>query len=431
MLKHITGLLVLTLVLLTASHAISETEINVTGEVRVRSELDSKSFEDGVDPLHYTWLRTRVTTDAKIEDNTHAVIQFQDSRKYGENGLSGSLSNGKNVDIHQAYLQVDHLWNNGIGVKAGRFEVVLGGQRLFGSVGWHNVGRSWEGTQFWLNREQFRVDAFCLKKMELNNTTGNTDFDIIGGQLTCKKIKTEVFGFYENDALKGTTVVTRSDTAVIFPSDYQNLQRFTFGIHRKNKINQFDCELNAAYQLGTMQSWLSPDTTNLTIDEMELDISAFMFTWELGYNFDNPQKLRIAAGIDYTSGDDNAADDKYKAFNNLYYTGHKFRGFMDYFLASPASGLMDIMLRGKFNPTNGWTVKGDIHLFKRTAEYVDYNGAMTKDAGTEFDLTVSTNRIAGLKFAAGGGVFLPTDAFAGVDSPDPAFWGWLQATAGF
>jgi len=414
------------IVLISAGPAMAETVVNISGQVRVRSEISDRSFDTTAKTQQYTFLRTRVMADAAIDDNTHAFVQFQDSRMLGDNGYSGSLSDAKNVDIHQAYLKVDHLWKNGIGFKAGRFEVNLGNQRVFGGVGWHNVGRSWEGFQTWLDRENVRFDAFWLKKMELNSTTGNADFDIVGAHATIKSANLDLFGFYECDAKYATT--TLNDT-LMFSSTHKTLGRINLGVHWKKKRQQFDFEVNAVYQTGKIQQWDQPAIDSLA--SVEHDIAALMFTFEGGYTFDRPCKPRLALGVDYTSGDDNLADTDYKAYNNLYYTGHKYRGYMDYFLGSDSRGLMDIMLRVKANPTEGWTVKGDFHLFRTATEYVDFSDATTKDVGMEFDFGVVTSRVAGVNLAAGVSLFLPTESYVGMADPDPTFWNYFQATANF
>ncbi|MFH1374160.1 MAG: alginate export family protein [bacterium] len=433
MIKVAMQTIILVVAVLITGQAMAETDVNITGQVRVRSELSDRSFDSTAKAQQYTYLRTRVMADAAIDDNTHAVVQFQDSRTLGAGGFSGDHTTGdaKNVDLHQAYLQVDHLWENGPGLKAGRFEVNLGNQRVFGSVGWHNVGRSWEGFQAWLDRENVRFDAFWLKKMELDDVTGNTDYDIFGAYATIKPANLDLFAFFEHDAYQDdSTPVTNAPTGTFY-SHHKRLKRLNLGLHYKRTYQQFDFDVNAVYQTGKMQQWDEPVPDSLA--SVEHDIAALMFTFEGGYTFDRSCKPRLGLGIDYASGDDNLIDTDHKAYNNLYYTGHKFRGYMDYFLGSGSEGLMDVMLRLKVNPTEGWTVKGDLHLFRTATEYADFSDttATTRDVGMEFDLGVSTVRVAGVNLAAGTSVFLPSESYVGMADPDPTFWSYFQATANF
>jgi len=139
----------------------------------------------------------------------------------------------------------------------------------------------------------------------------------------------------------------------------------------------------------------------------------------------------VAVAVDYASGDDNIADGKAKHYDNLYYTGHKFRGYMDYFVESSMYGLADLMVHGSLSPLEGWTVRGDLHYFTRATEYVDYRGEETKDLGVELDLTVTTSRVAGVSLTGGGSVFLPSESFAQTEDPEPGLWGYVMATVDF
>jgi len=163
-------------------------------------------------------------------------------------------------------------------------------------------------------------------------------------------------------------------------------------------------------------------------DADEYDISAFMFTFEGGMTFqDSELKPRVAVGIDYSSGDDDFTDEKVSTFTNAYYTGHKFRGYMDYFLGSHEYGLIDLMFRGKINPAPGWTIKGDFHHFTTAKEY-DISGTETsKDVGMEFDFTVITSKVPGVKLALGASIFMPTENWEGFEDPEKGFWAYTQA----
>ncbi len=414
-------------------------DITVSGQVRLREQLDDKSFDTAGAANQFADMRTRVGVAATVDDNAHAFVQFQDSRVAGANSLSGTLNDGKNVDLHQAFIQIDNIFGEGWGGKAGRFEFSHGNERVFGPVGWDNVGRAWEGIMFWNDRPDFRVTAFSLKALELQSSAYNRDFDIFGlyGNIRAMdNCKLNLFGFYEYDA----------DTN-FYAAGINKLNRINLGLYYQRNYQQFDFELNGVYQTGKQPFGMAgvdttvwgnphlPDsvTIDMTTVSSELDISAFMFTFEAGYTFQAPGSLRLAVGVDYTSGDDNPSDDKYKAYNNLYYTGHKFRGYMDYFVNWGKPGLKDFMVRGRVEPLSGWIVNCDLHFFDAHQKYPDRLDTLrvTKRIGTEIDLTVSTTRVAGVNLTAGASVFLPDESFAGIKNPDPGFWAWSMATLNF
>ncbi|MCP4685085.1 MAG: alginate export family protein, partial [bacterium] len=392
--------------------AYAETEYEISGQVRVRNEFDEKFLGRDYYTRSFQILRTRITVDATVDSNAHAFVQFQDSRMFGDRDLygnlqSGTLNDGRNVDIHQAYIQVDRVAVDGLGGKAGRFEFNLGNQRVFGAVGWHNVGRSWEGVQVWYERPGYQVTGFYLKAYERNHTQFHRDYDIYGGVLAIESLNLELFGAYEWNAERGL--------------NSNALNRISLGGYLKRQHHQFDLEANAVYQTGDMD---------------DVDIAAYMVTGEIGYTFQCDRKTRLALGFDISSGDDTPNDSESKTYNNLYYTGHKFRGHMDYFLSSNTAGLMDLMFRARTNPAKGWVLKTDFHYFMTAQDYLDpYENALTSDVGLEIDASVVTTRIKGITFATGISVFLPQESFVRLNTgnpllteSDPTWWVYNQAT---
>lgn len=402
-------LIMLCLIVLLASQIYGETDITTSGEVRIRCEYNNdtdKVFDKDDATVHQTLMRTRLNIDAEINDNTSAFIQLQDSRRFGD-PESGDVGDHGDVYLHQGYITVNHLWNNGLGVKIGRFEVNLGNQRVFGAVGWSNVGRVWDGTQFFFNSNNNEFKGYWLRPRDDFNTNENTDFDIFGISANFKPVNLELFGFYVIDAVK----------PIATEDSINRVKGLVFGLYYYWTNNQFDFNTNFVYQSGKYAA-----------SNTEYDVAAFLFTYEAGYTFESNMSPRLAAGIDFSSGDDNGfSDGEYKSYYEFAYTGHKFRGYMDYFINSTTSGLVDIMLRGKLNPVDGWTVKGDFHIFSSA---VERNASGDKGIGSEFDLTVSTSNISGVKFDAGFSMFMPHEEWVGSDA-ETALWYYLMMTAGF
>ncbi len=408
-------LLVAMLVLAMSIPALAVTKVTVNGQVRFRQMFDDRDrmFDTTAAMDQYGELRTRVGIRADVNENAFAFVQFQDSRVTGY-PASGDLSSRMNVDLHQGYIQVNNIFNNGWGFKAGRFEFNAGNQRVFGAVGWDNVGRSWEGCQGWWDQPDFVITGMWLKSVENRKYTYNQDYDIFGLYSTIKKINLDLFAFWEHNA----------DTSGL-TTGVNKLDRYDLGMYYHRVYKEWDFTMNGVYQLGKMPSTFPMDTT-------EMDIAAFLFTFEAGYTFPGSKNARIAAGIDYASGDDGKDSTKFKAYNNMYYTGHKFRGYMDFFLGSNMAGLMDIILRGSFDPAPGWTLKGDFHYFSTAQDYYgSVSNSMTKDVGMEIDLTLSTTRISGIKLVGGASLFLPQDDFAEMKDADPGFWGYTMAIMDF
>ncbi len=402
------------------STSLAETQTNITGQIRLRDEYNKRQFDPDNNHMQtFSELRTRVRVEAIVDSNSHAVVQFQDSRELGGQNawgqrVSGTTNDDEGVGVHQAYVQVDRIGVDGLGAKAGRFEFKLGNERVFGPVGWNNVGRAWEGGQFWFDHEKFKFTAFGLKAIENNNAYDNQDFDIFGGQFSLKAFDWDVFGFYEYNA----------DTTNLYYG-IRRLERFNIGTYYYRMYRNFDFTGNFNYQAGKIPA------ADYPLSQSKLDIRAFMLTAEAGYTLEGTANARFAVGIDYSSGDDDPTDSTYHTYDNAYYTGHKFRGAMDYFVNSETAGLVDFMLRGHVDPAPMWTIAADIHFFSTAKDYADYLGNMTKDVGTEVDLSVTTSVVQGIHFTAGASVFNAKESFASVASPDPGFWGYTMTTLNF
>ena len=399
------------LCLLSAAVISAETKFSYDGQIRLRSELDLKSFANERHGKNFNDLRTRLGFKFEPTDLAKIYIQFQDSRQLG-NPSSGDLNSTDNVDLHQAYFDIKHVGHEYISVKGGRFEVNYGNQRVFGAVGWHNIGRSWEGLVASVTPENFQLDLFYLKKMEINSGGYNRDFDIIGLYGMFKNAHLDVFTFYELDADSNGYSQAK-------------LKRYNFGAYYNNTFDLIDVTLQANYQLGEMPEGQLPDT-------MIVDIAAFMVNGEFGYSFEGKGKARLALGLDYTSGDDGTDSTKYKAYTNAYYTGHAFRGYMDYFLGSPATGLIDGIFRAQASPAPNWMLKGDFHYFKAAENYYGpVSESLTSNIGYEFDLTVVNKSMSGAVLTGGFSMFIPDEDYAGITDKKTGLWGYIMTTVAF
>lgn len=99
--------------------------------------------------------------------NVTTVLQFQDSRTFGVEG-GNTLANGSNIDLHQGYILLENVFKlPGLSLKVGRQEIAFGGQRLIGTVGWHNVGRSFDGGRLAFSRNGLSGEVWTAKLAEL------------------------------------------------------------------------------------------------------------------------------------------------------------------------------------------------------------------------------------------------------------------------
>ncbi len=422
--KSIT-VLFFTLLLITSTNIISQTagDWNLSGQIQLRSELDGRDFNNDTYPLNFTSLRTRLGVSKSFTDRVQFFVQFQDSRVFGEE--PNTLSSIKNIDLHQGYITLVRPFDIDLNIQAGRFEVAYGTERFFGAVGWHYVGRSFDGVRFEILPYSFPFDLFALTVRDPQSYIGNpvpsaypypsvpaTSHSIYGLYKIfniSEKSRFDLLGYYENNRAR----TNQGDHA---------LKLFTLAGTYSGKYNQLSTVVEAAYQLGKMGA---------------LDIGAYLISASIDYKLN---EISFGAGADLLSGTGNSSND-FNTFQPTYGTNHKFYGYMDYFINIPGNtffaGLNDFYLKFNYLPKDSkFSFGADLHHFMSnqailitTAE--NPTGTEQNTFGQELDLTVRYNFIKGTTITWGGSVFLPGDLMKTFFQPgeDPSFWTYIMITA--
>jgi len=377
--------------------------ITLDGSMRWRIEFDGKDFSNSTAMNELSYLRTRLGLKVTSIENALVYIQFQDSRNLGTN--SSGLTNDTNLGLHQGYIKLSEFPINNLSMQVGRFEAPYGRHRLMGTVGWHNVGRSFDGGRFSYVDDAYKIDLFCLKidERSFDNPPDHKDWKLYGLYGTFMEKRLDLFVLYDWDLMK--------------TGDDYDLARFTTGTYFNYAFESgLKVEFDGAYQMGKQAA---------------SDIAAFMIAGDISYAL-NSTLDKVGLGFDITSGDDNntvATGNDIKSFNNLYYTGHKFRGFMDQFLGTSTQGLMDIILRGTLKPSPKSTVLIDIHHFQTMQDYQIAGGGTSKAIGQEIDITGKYGLHKGLDLQGGASVFITSEDWHA--DADPALWLYAMITAGF
>lgn len=391
-----------------------------SGEIRFRSEVDGRDFRSGTAMNAYTFLRSRLGLEARPVEGVTAFLQVQDSRVLGEErdatGAFNTISNTKNLDLHQAYLKLDDFPFKGFSVKLGRMELVYGNERIVGAVGWNNVARAFDGGLLRWADPKRSLDLFMMNTGETTippaaALPGNVSFSRDEGQLLSGVVfSTIVIESHKADFyffhrwLRKQSVPGRDD-----------LSRFTAGLLSKGLFGDLSYEAEAAYQGGTI-------TTS--------DVNAFMVTGALSYATGRALLSSVTIGADYLSGTPDGSREV-KTFDPEFYTGHKFHGFMDYFVVIPLAtmnrGLRDAYIRLVSNPSSSSSVSLWLHDFA-TAESAGGVSAI----GQEIDLVwlIRYNRHVVLEAGMSG--FVPGDRMRSrFGGNDVATWGYVSASVSF
>ena len=413
-------ILVVAVLLATASVYAQTPTFTFNGQIRARSEFDNRDFSGTVDPQLYQLLRTRFGVTAQVAPGVSGFVQIQDARLFG--GEDPSLGRGAldadadQLDVHQAFLNVDSLFGTGLGVRVGRQELVYGNQRLISSLDWANTGRSFDGAVVRLRQGRLAADLFAAQLVSPLNPLGE------GTQ--------NFFGLYTVWALSRTHVL---DAFVVYDNATQelttgpdagrdSLARVTPGLYAHGTAGRFDYSAEAIGQFGQR---------TLSAGAPRLDVQASLFSVGVGYVALPEHSVRVGAAYTRLSGDDDPTDDTFGYFDMLFPLGHAFFGYMDYFPALSAPyGLQEAMVSVSASLTPTFRIALNAHHFA-TAEAATAAGPSAQALGQEVDLTGTYRAAPGFVVGAGASVFLPGTVIEATRGDDTTSWFYLTSLLSF
>jgi hypothetical protein len=377
----------------------------------------------------------RLAATANVNETTKAFIQLQSTRNWGENGgVAGTSETGSNgagdgnatftandndasVGIHQAYMQFKNFLNLPLGfdAKIGRQEVLLDGWRLFGNTIWTPGMQSHDMVRLDHKHDNTSVTLGYILGREGGRQTDpadHQDHDTWFAYMQQKGVLGGALSLY---------YVRADDQAA---TRKREVQINTVGFRQAGKMAGFDYRGEFYYQFGEaagVNHSGTQDATNVAANN-NVDYGAYMYGLRIGRTAANTaMKPSLTLWYDYLSGtsDKDSRDGKFRSFNTVYDTGHKYYGLIDLFLGiggggaggTQGLGLQDLAIKGKIKPMAGWTLKADYHWFW-TAESVVANkvasgittsgGAIdTNFLGNELDITAVTKMNANTKVMIG------------------------------
>lgn len=317
-------------------------EYRVRGEYRNNADFDDTSTSN--DHRDYIGQRVRLTGNLKATEDTSFKITLQDTRVWGDTALAAggpnltddevtfdatgliTSSTGTNkLDLHESYMNVDNLFGAPVTLRVGRQELSYGDQRLVGSFGWSNNGRSFDAAKVVVNTDIANIDIFASKIRE--GVTSSNDQNFYGLYLTTKAIPNNSLDLYAlalTDQAHGGTqtpfgfgsTVGNHGIAAGIVNESQHL--YTVGARIKGAVAGLDYTVEVPFQFGDI------NTTGT-----DYDISAYALAAKVGYTLPTPIKVRIGAEYDFATGDDSSTDDTIDTFFNLFPTNHDKLGYMD------------------------------------------------------------------------------------------------------
>ncbi|HCY00829.1 MAG TPA: hypothetical protein DG754_11885 [Bacteroidales bacterium] len=353
-------------------------QLSVDAEYRLRSELRDgyKTLSDETTkPALITFQRTRLSFDYE-HDKIHAYISLQDGRIWGDSKW-GTDDSG--VGIHQAYIK--YSISGKLAMKLGRQEIIYDKKRLMGVKNWGNAPIAHDAALFQFNNaDQTKADLVLAYN---NDSDKNFESDYTVDMYKYLTVLRLYNKFSDNLNMSFLTIIDGNQTAGNYRTVYA---RGTSGIYAAFNINNISIDAMGYYQYGKSKTGIN--------------ISSFFF--HLKPTLIINKSIKIAAGIDYFSGDNALVDNnKNNAFSSVFGDGHGYYGYMDYFTNIPAhtkqGGLNDIYLHVDLRLSSKLLITGAAHNFMLTNNILDASSTPTnpvvanKHLGVEFDAVLAYN----------------------------------------
>jgi hypothetical protein len=310
--------------------------------------------QDGKDKdANASTLRTRLSWKSASLNGFFANIEVDNISAIGNDNFNSTV-NGKSqypvvadpigTDLNQAY----------IGYKQGNVQFAFGRQRInhndqrfVGGVGWRQNEQTFDGYRIqYDNQQNISLDYSYIYNVNRIFGPSGSNADL-GGKL---HLFNSTYKVSSDHSLSGYVYNMDFDTALA-------LSNRTVGMAYDGKVSGL--KIHGAY---AVQSDTGDNPVNYSTDYKALEIGGAV------------SNLNLALGFE-SLGSDNG-----KGFVTPLATLHKFQGFADLFLATPANGVDDLYFK----------IAGKISKLGLTAIWHDLQSAKNNiDYGTELDLVAS------------------------------------------
>ena len=299
----------------TIASAVKDSKVNASFRYRVES-VD----QDGIsEKALASTLKSRVSVTTGSVSNLSAKVEIDNVSNIGSdkfnstvngNGMYPVVADPKGTELNQAYVQYK---NGGTSAIIGRQRIVLDDQRFVGGVAWRQNEQTYDGYRLKSAlSDNFTVDASYVYNVNRIFGESSAKSDLHG----------DIFLLNAKYALsKGHSI-----TAYNYSLDFDNAAGASSNTIGATYNGKFD---NVSVKAGYASQSDTGDRADFSADYMVLEAMVKL------------DGFKVGAGYEVLGSDDGMA-----AFSTPLATLHKFQGFSDKFLGTPANGIEDVYVKG-------------------------------------------------------------------------------------
>ncbi|ENV63481.1 hypothetical protein F949_02326 [Acinetobacter junii NIPH 182] len=283
-----------------------------------------------------------------------------------------TVPDAENLQLNQAYLK--YVYNPNFDLTVGRQTINLDNQRFVGTVAWRQNDQTFDAVS--LNYKPCKEFGLFYSYIDQVNTIFGSEEPepkFIQAQASKQESKIHLIQAKMNYNPLLNAVVYG------YLMDFEDLAAWsnqTYGLRVTGKKNDF--KYSAEYANQTEYA------------DQPTDYDADYYALELGYNISSQSTTigDISIGYEVLGSDDGKI-----AFQTPLATKHKFNGWTDMFLTTPANGLKDLYITSNFNIFSKGKLGTELHQFRSEEKNIDY--------GQEYSISYShTLPIKGLSALA-------------------------------
>lgn len=299
--------------------------LSISGSHRSRYEtLDEQFRADGKGNDQILVFRTNLLALVSWEQWNFAFELLDSRQAHADDSTKIASGDVNPLDVLQLYAK----WNftdattSQSSLRTGRFTMDIGSRRLVARNKYRNAINAFTGID-WQHKtqegEEFRAFYTLpvqrlpreFERLKRNRSQGDDQDTEVSFWGAYYKFPTSTLHAWQSQAEMFYFGLDENDTHNR-PTRNRDIHTVGGRIYKLKATHQYDYQIEGAYQFGETRA------SSSSLDREDLDHSAFFARAELGYTFDTPWSPRLAAEVDYASGDDDPTDGNNNRFDSLF-----------------------------------------------------------------------------------------------------------------